>query len=198
MTLSNNNWKDSQREEIQSAGLAPEDDHEAAMDVNLLPGSYTAILRGNGTGVGIGLVEVFDQGTGGSKLANLSTRALVKTGSNVVIAGFILGNNGNNGGNDRVIIRGLGPSLAAFGISNRLADPTLELRDRNGTLLRSNNDWAEDPVQAAEITAAGLQPKDAKESAIAATLPPGLYTAILAGANGGEGVGTVEVYDRGP
>ncbi|MFL6590859.1 MAG: hypothetical protein ACJ8M4_11885, partial [Chthoniobacterales bacterium] len=65
-------------------------------------------------------------------------------------------------------------------------------------LLKSNNDWIDDPVQATEITAAGLAPSDTKESAIAVALPPGAYTAILAGHNGGQGVGTVEVYDRGP
>ena len=68
----------------------------------------------------------------------------------------------------------------------------------NGTLILADNDWQDDPAQAAEITADGLAPTDAKESAIAATLPPGLYTAILAGANNGTGVGTVEVYDLGP
>jgi hypothetical protein len=79
-----------------------------------------------------------------------------------------------------------------------LADPTLELRDENGTLILANNDWQDNATQAATITAAGLAPSNAKESAIAVTLPPGLYTAILAGLNGGTGVGTVEVYDRGP
>jgi hypothetical protein len=99
---------------------------------------------------------------------------------------------------DRLVIRGLGPSLASFGIANTLQDPTLELRDQNGTLLKANNDWTDDAMQAAEITSAGLQPSNPKESAIATTLAPGPYTAILAGRNGGEGVGTVEVYDRGP
>jgi hypothetical protein len=141
------------------------------------------------------VVEVYDVNTAAaSKLANLSTRALVRTGGNVVIAGFILGGNQSD---DRVVIRGLGPSLGAFGVPNPLQDPTLELRNQNGALLRSNNDWADDPAQAAEITAAGLAPSNTKESAIAATLPPGLYTAILAGANNGTGVGLVEVYDRG-
>ena len=80
---------------------------------------------------------------------------------------------------------------------NPLQDPTLELRTQNGTLVRANNDWTEDPVQAAQITAAGLAPSNTKESAIAATLAPGLYTAILAGVNNGTGIGLVEVYDRG-
>jgi hypothetical protein len=104
---------------------------------------------------------------------------------------------GNNQGVDRVVIRGLGPSLSAFGISNVLADPTLELRDQNGTLIMVDNDWQDNAAQAAEITADGLAPSDSKESAIAATLPPGAYTAILAGLNDGTGVGTVEVYDLG-
>jgi hypothetical protein len=72
------------------------------------------------------------------------------------------------------------------------------LHDQNGTLLKSNNDWGDDQAQATEIAAAGLAPSNTKESAIAAILPPGAYTAILAGFNGGQGVGTVEVYDRGP
>jgi hypothetical protein len=195
-TIKNNNWKDSQENQIQTTGLAPTNNLEAAIDVTLSPGNYTAILRGNNNGVGIGLVEVYDLNTATkSKLANLSTRALVRTGKNVVIAGFILG---NNGGDDRIVVRGLGPSLSSFGVSNPLQDPTLELRDNNGVLIKTNDDWTDDPVQATEIGAAGLAPKNTKESAIAVNLPPGLYTAILAGANNGEGVGNVEVYDRGP
>jgi hypothetical protein len=195
-TITNNDWRDSQEAQIKADGLAPTNDLESAIDATLPPGAYTALVRGNGNGAGICLFEVYDLDTAAlSQLANLSTRAFVGTGKNVVIAGFVLG---NNQGNDRVVIRGLGPSLAAFGITNTLADPTLELRDENGTLLVANNDWQDDSVQAAELTSAGLAPSDMKEAAIAATLPPGLYTAILAGLNGGQGVGTVEVYDRGP
>ena len=193
--VTNNNWRDTQESQIQATGLAPTNDLEAAIDATLAPGNYTAIVRGNGTGRGVALVEVYDVETGAnSKLANLSTRALVGTANNVVIAGFILG---NNQGEDRVVVRGLGPSLTAFGVPGALQDPTLELRDQNGALLRSNNDWADDSAQAAEITGAGLAPTDSRESAIAATLPPGLYTAILAGRNDTTGVGLVEVYDRG-
>jgi hypothetical protein len=153
-------------------------------------------VSGNGNPTGICLFEVYDLDTAAtSKLANLSTRAFVGTGNNVVIAGFVLG---NKAGNDNVVVRGLGPSLSAFGISNTLADPTLELRDENGVLLKANNDWQDDPANAAAVTAAGLAPSNTKESAIAATLPPGLYTAILSGVNNTTGVGTVEVYDRGP
>jgi hypothetical protein len=195
-TITNNNWRDSQEAQIKADGLPPTNDLESAIDATLPPGAYTAIVGGNGNPAGICLFEVYDLDSAGtSKLANLSTRAFVGTGNRVVIAGFVLG---NNQGNDRIVVRGLGPSLSSFGIANTLADPTLELRNENGTLILANNDWQDNALQAAEITSSGLAPSDPKESAIAATLAPGLYTAILAGLNGTTGVGTVEVYDRGP
>ena len=91
----------------------------------------------------------------------------------------------------------MGPSLAAFGVPTPLANPTLQLRDANGALIASDNDWQDNPAQAAIISAAGLAPGNDLEAAIAATLPPGLYTALLAGLNNGTGIGIVEVYDRG-
>ncbi len=127
-----------------------------------------------------------------SKLDNISTRAFISTGDNIVIAGFMLG----QGGADKVVLRGIGPSLTDAGVANALADPTLELHDGNGALLVANNDWQDDPVQASELTVAGLAPANNLESAIVANLPPGLYTALLAGRNNGSGVGLVEVYDR--
>jgi hypothetical protein len=143
----------------------------------------------------VALVEVYDLSQQVlAKLANISTRAFVSTGDNIVIAGFVLG---GNTGDDRIAVRGLGPSLAAFGVSNVLADPTLELRDGNGALVASNNDWQDNPAQMAELMSAGLAPTNPLESAIASTLPPGLYTALLAGLNNGAGIGVVEVYDRG-
>jgi hypothetical protein len=111
-----------------------------------------------------------------------------------VIAGFILV---GNSGADRIVVRGIGPSLGAVGVANALTDPMLELRDGNGAVLMANNDWESDLAQAAELTAAGLAPANNLESGIAATLPPGLYTALLSGVNNGVGVGLVEVYDRG-
>ena len=153
------------------------------------------MVRGKNNTTGVALVEVYDLDEAAlSKLCNISTRAFVSTGSDIVIAGFSLG---NDGGDDQVVVRGLGPSLQGFGLSAVLADPTLELRDKNGTLLISNNDWQDNPVQAAEITAAGLAPSDPREAAIAATLGPGGYTALLAGLNNTTGIGIVEVYDRG-
>jgi hypothetical protein len=180
---------------IQATGLAPSNNLESAIDANLNPGPYTAIVRGNNDSGGVASIEVYDLNqTVPAKLANISTRAFVSTGDDIVIAGFILG---NQSGDDRIVVRGIGPSLSGFGVPDALANPKLELRDSNGTLLIANDDWQDNPAQAAELTAAGLAPGNPLESGIAATLSPGLYTALLAGVNNGTGVGLVEVYDRG-
>jgi hypothetical protein len=195
-TVINNNWQDdpAQMAAILATGLAPTNNLEAAIDATLNPGAYTGVVRGNGGTSGIGLIEVYDLSQAVlSKLANISTRALVGTGNDIVIAGFILG---NNSGGTRIVIRGIGGSLSLI-LPNALANPALELRDNNGALLMSNNDWQDDPAQAAELTAAGLAPSNTLESGIAVTLGPGLYTALLTGQGGGTGVGLVEVYDRG-
>jgi hypothetical protein len=189
---SNNNWRDTQEAQIKATGLAPVHDLEAAIDTTLTPGNYTAIVRGNNNGTGVALVEVYDLNQSVGKLANLSTRALVGTGDDIAIAGFILG---NNAGSNQVIIRGIGPSLSSAGVKNPLANPALELRNGDGVLIASNNDWADNPAQAAQLIAAGLAPSDNRESAIAISLQAGLYTAFLVGENNSIGIGVVEVYD---
>jgi hypothetical protein len=193
-TIINDNWRDGGCDCVFDTCLHPPDDLESWICETLNPGAYTALVRGKNNTSGTALVEVYDGSPSTSKLANLSTRAFVTTGSDIVIAGFILG---GSGGNDRIVARGIGPSLTGLGIPNALANPTLELRDSNGALLVANNDWQDDPAQAAELTAAGLALTNQLESGIAATLPPGPYTALLAGLNNGTGVGLVEVYDRG-
>jgi hypothetical protein len=196
-TVTNNNWMDDpvQQAAILATGLAPTNNLEAAIDATLNPGAYTGVVRGNGNTTGIGLVEVYDLSQAVlAKLANISTRALVGTGNDIVIAGFILG---NNSGPTRIVLRGIGGSLTVFGVPNALANPALELRDNNGALLMSNNDWQDDPAQAAELTSAGLAPTNPLESGIAITLGPGQYTALLMGQGATSGVGVIEVYDRG-
>jgi uncharacterized repeat protein (TIGR01451 family) len=197
VTITNDNWRDDPAQEalIIASGIPPTNNLESAIDATLAPGDYTAIIRGKNNTSGVALVEVYDLDQAvPAQLANMSTRALVSTGDDIVIAGFVLG---NHDGDDRIIVRGMGPSLTAAGVPNALADPVLELRDRNGALLVSNNDWQDNGPQAAEIIAAGLAPGNSLEAGIAATLPPGLYTALLAGLNNGTGVGLVEVYDLG-
>ena len=200
-TVTNNNWADDpvQAALIVASGLAPTNNLESAIDATLNPGAYTAVVRGNvgSSGQdGVALIEVYDLSQAVlSKLGNISTRAFVSTGDNVVIAGFTLG---NNSGLTRIVIRGIGPSLIPFGVANALADPSLELRDNNAALLFFNDNWQDDPVQAALLTAAGLAPtNNPSESGIVITLGPGQYTAILAGVNNASGVGVVEVYDLG-
>jgi hypothetical protein len=200
VTITNDNWRDDPAQEplIIATGIAPANDLESAIEARLFPGTYTALISGKNNASGVGLIEVYDLDSAAfSKLADISTRALINVQSNgdgVVIAGFILG--GDNA-DDRIIMRGIGPSLTGAGVPNALANPTLDLRDQNGVLRVRNNDWQEDGTQAAEIIAAGLAPTDPLESGIAITLPPGLYTAVLSGVNNGSGIGLVEVYDLG-
>lgn len=192
LITSNNNWKDTQRAAIESSRIAPSNDKESAIIATLAPSRYTAILRGENGTTGVGLVEIYDLSLASdSALANISTRGFVQTGNDVMIAGFIFGD-GTTG--EKVIIRAMGPSLAANGITNFLADPTLALHDGNGALRMSNDNWKDNAIQAAAIIATGIPPKNDLESAIVTTLPPGRYTAIVKGKNGGTGVSVAEMY----
>jgi sugar lactone lactonase YvrE len=124
------------------------------------------------------------------KLRNISARGLVGTGDDVLIGGFIVG--GNALATNAVVVRALGPSLAAAGVANPLADPTLELHNASGAIVASNDDWQE--TQEAQIAATGLAPTDPNESAIYATLPAGNYTGVVRGAGDTTGTALVEVY----
>jgi hypothetical protein len=193
--ISNDNWRDTDAAAIQATGIPPANDLESAILATLPPGAYTAVMTGKGNASGVAVVEVYDLSQSESaKLGNMSTRAPVSTGDNILIAGFVLGDSGVD---DRVVVRGVGPSLTGAGVANALADPILELRDVNGALIAANNDWRDNPAAADEISAAGLAPTNNIEAAIAVTLPPGVYTALLSGGNNGTGIGVVEVYDRG-
>ncbi|HEY2713628.1 MAG TPA: hypothetical protein VGI60_14030, partial [Chthoniobacterales bacterium] len=192
--LTNNNWRDTQESEIEAAGLAPTNDAESALVAELAPGAYTAILSGEDGGTGIGLVEAFDLGRGVvSELANVSTRGFVGTGDNVLIGGVIIGP--SDGSTATTVVRAIGPSLAKAGVDGSLSDPVLELHDGAGEVIASNDDWQDDPAQAAALTALGLDPADPRESALDVTLDPGDYTAIVSGKSGGTGVALVEVYE---
>lgn len=195
LITSNDNWKDSpQRAQFEGGPFQPTDDRESVIVATLAPGAYTAVLRGVGQTTGVGLVEVYDNDESvDSDLANISTRGFVKVGDEVMIGGFMLGNNSNP---TRIAVRALGPSLSSFGIAEALADPTLELHNANGTIMVSNDDWLSDPVSAGQLTANGLALPNPKEAGIFASLaPPGQFTAVVAGKNGGIGVALVEIYD---
>jgi hypothetical protein len=189
----NDNWKDDsvQAAEIQLSGLAPNNDLESALVATLTPGNYTATVTGkNNNQTGIGVVEVYDVSQGAdSKLANISTRGVVQSGANVLIGGFILGGSDSNA---RILVRAIGPSLANFGVTNALPDPTLELHDGNGALLVSNDNWKS--AQQTEIEQTQIPPTHDAESAVIAHLPPGVYTAVVGG-KGASGVGLIEIYN---
>jgi hypothetical protein len=190
----NQDWKDTQETQIRATGIPPTFDVESAIVATLAPGNYTAILQGFNGGTGLGLIEIYDVGSGvNSQLANISTRAFVQNGPNVLIGGFILG---EGQGDAEIVVRALGPSLAAFGVTNVLADPYLELRDANGLLIEGNDNWTDVPAQAAALMAAGFAPSNGNESALIIMLPPGTYTAIVRGTNATIGNGLVEIYKR--
>jgi hypothetical protein len=195
----NDNWKDTQRNQIEGTPFQPSDDRESVIVTALPPTAYTVILTGKdqitgfGTATGIGTVEVYDNNQASdSRLANMSTRGFVQTQDKIMIGGFTLGVTNNP---TRIAVRGLGPSLAQFGLSNVLADPTLELRDANGALLIANDDWQSNPVSAGQLTANGLALPNPKEAGIFTSLPGGQFTVILAGKNGGIGIALVEIYN---
>lgn len=193
LILSNDNWKDTQRSQIEGTPLQPSNDNESVIVATLPPGAYTAALTGKDNTAGVGLVEVYDNNQASdSQLANISTRGFVRADNNVMIGGFILGGHPNS---TRIVLRGIGPSLAQFGLNPVLADPTLELHDGNGATLVANDNWLDDSASAAQLTANGLALGDSKESGIFISLPPGQFTAVLAGKNGGIGIGLIEVYN---
>lgn len=121
-----------------------------------------------------------------TRLLNISSRGRVGTGQDVLIGGFI------NRGGGRVVLRAIGPSLAAFGVTDPLPDPVLTLKDVNGTTLATNDDWQSS--QGADITATGLAPTNNLESAILTSLPAGNYSGVVSGKGSATGVALVEIY----
>jgi hypothetical protein len=191
--VSNDDWKiddatgQSQESDISATGLAPANDAESAFAVTLAPGAYTAVVRGNSAGTGVGLVEVYDLEIPSSRLANLSSRGSVTSGDNVLIGGIIVGSDNPSG---KVVLRGIGPSLP---ISDALPNPRLQVYNGNGVEIASNDDWQSDPG-AAEIAADGLAPSDPREAAILRVISPGQYTAVVTAQDGNPGVALVDIF----
>lgn len=195
LVASNDNWGDAaNQQDMIDSGVAPSHASESGIlltvssDVN--NAFYTAIVRGVNNTTGLGLVEVYDLDSGpGSTLLNISTRGEVNVDPNALIGGFFVGGTESK----TIVVRAIGPSLSALGVSGALADPTLEFFNGQGTKLDENNDW-ETSANKAQIQNSGLAPSSAKESAVIQTLAAGPYTAVVRGANSGTGIGSVEVY----
>ena len=195
LLMSNDDWQNSsQQAEIAASGFAPGSGAESAIIWNLMPGQgYTAIVRGKNGMTGVGVVEAYDlDHAPDSTLGNISTRGFVDVDNNVMIAGVIVGP--GNGTSARILARALGPTLSDLGVPGTLIDPTIDLVNSSGTVVRSNNNWKDDQLQRAAIEAAGLAPTHDEEAALVEIVAPGAYTVLVRGSNRATGVGLVEVY----
>jgi hypothetical protein len=190
----NDNYPDapqSERDALTANSLTPTDTREAAIVTTLPPGTYTTILRGKTNGVGV--VEFYDiSGNSNSRLVNISTRMKIEQGDNgALIGGFIIE------GHDpqRVAVRAIGPTLKNFGITDALADPTLDVY-RGSELIFSNDNWKTNTQQDQQILQSnGLAPANDKESALVIDLDPGNYSAVVRGKLNTTGVALVEIYN---
>lgn len=169
---------------------------DAALIATLNPGSYTVQATGSDGGTGIAMLEVYDAGADDhARIVNLSSRASVSGGEAVMISGIVV-----SGAPRRLLIRGVGPSLAQYDIAAPVPDPVLTVTDPHGAPIAANDNWSAG-WDAAAVAAAAKQagafdlPSGSKDAALLITLPPGLYTAKVSDSAGRSGIALVEVYD---
>ena len=181
---------------LGAAPLTSELDDSALLR-HLPPGIYTANVGSGDAASGTALVELYDASPAGdSKLASVAARSHVGVGDDVLILGFALA-----GPTPRqVLVRGIGPTLRSQGVSTALENPQLTLFDRHGTVVATNDDWRaqRDIARVSQAVGAFPLPPDSHDAALLVTLPPGPYTAHVAGVNGTTGVALVELYDVPP
>jgi len=186
--------------QVGAFGL-PAGSKDAALVARLAPGGYTAHVTGAAGTRGTVLVEVYEVGSTGTPLTNLSARARVGTGDALLIPGFVLSPGATS---RRVLVRAVGPGLVPFGVTGLLADPKLELF-QGGTRIAENDNWGT-PVgpHAASAEALGTTfqrsgafslPAGSLDAALDVLLPPGGYTLQVSGVGGRTGDALVEVYD---
>ena len=192
----NDNWQDApNKDAITDSGAAPSNPAESAVLTSLANKytgyhAHTTQVRGADNSSGIALVEVYDlDRTSAAKFQNLSTRGLVRTGDNVMIAGFIvLGPDSL-----QLAVRALGPSLRFSNLGNVLDDPAFAVYDQNGAPVAANDNWRSGGQQT-ELYIKGVSPYDDHEAAAIRTFAPGPYTAVVRGVNDTTGVALVELY----
>ena len=199
----NDNWASSPNSAAIRAKAAElfafplgENSNDSALLVDLAPGQYSVVADDAGAQTGVAIVELYDADatTSTSRLINISNRGYVGTGESIMIPGFVVSAEGPK----TVLIRAIGPTLATYGVSGVLADPTLSIY-RSDELLLNNDDWSIGPgVQhtrdvAVQVNAFAL-PEGSQDAAFVVTLNPGIYTVHARGANGTTGVALVEVY----
>ncbi|HVU32713.1 MAG TPA: immunoglobulin domain-containing protein [Opitutaceae bacterium] len=195
IVASNDNWDATLAPTFASLGAFPwtQDSRDAALQVTLPPGGYTAIVTGHNGSTGVALVEVYEaDGATASSLINLSTRSLVGTGDDVQIGGFVI-----SGTTARtVVIRAAGPMLRkGFRLTGAVADPVIALqRLGDSEILASSDDWTSDlAAHFARVGAFSWLPETA-DAAIVTTLDPGAYTVLVRGKNATTGIALVELY----
>ncbi|MGH7997201.1 MAG: hypothetical protein ACREFX_12720 [Opitutaceae bacterium] len=173
----------------------PANSADAAFIAALPAGAYTAQASGLDGASGVALIEIYDAGGSDSpnRLVNLSTRAYVGTGSNALVAGFVVAGSAP----ETLLVRGIGPTLGQFGIADPLPAAQLTVYDDNSRSIAANAGWGGDPALSAAFakTGAFALPADSADAAVLVTLLPGAYTAEVSGQSGATGVGMVEVYD---
>jgi hypothetical protein len=187
--------------------------HDTALLESVAPGAYTAQIASSTTLSGVGLAEIYDADSGApaNRLINISARALVGTGSNLLIGGFVI----TGTGEETLLIRADGPALTGFGVGGALANPVLTLLNSSGAVIGTNTGWGNPSVVGSGAVAAGplatvvlpatsalfskvgafTLSSGSADSAFLVTLPPGSYTAQVSGANSGTGVALVEIYE---
>jgi len=194
--LTNDDWAPAQSSDFDAVGAWgwPAGSKDSALVTTLAPGQYTALVSGKTTTVGVALVEVYeeDDHTGPARLANISTRSLVGTGSDNQIAGFVITGNAPK----TVVIRASGPGLAAFGVQGTIEDPTISLYTDSGIKFLENDNW--DSLLSANFDAVGAWgfPANSKDAALVTTLQPGGYTVMVANARSTTGVALIEVFEQ--
>jgi len=191
LVTSNDDWEsDPGAAELTADGLAPGSTAEPAILPTLSPGAYTLVASGKDTDSGIGLVEMYDlSALSDSTMANISARGQVGIGDQVLINGFIVGDVSNA----TVVIRAIGPSLASFGVSSPLSNPTFTVFDQNGLAIAANDNW-QDSTTMSDVEANGLAPTDPAEAASILHLPAGAYSVVVSGVGGVTGIGLLEIY----
>ena len=169
---------------------------DCALIISLQPGAYTAQISGVGNTTGVALAEIYEVSSTGTRLINISTRAQVGTGANILIPGFVV----SGSGTEQLLVRGDGPSLGQFGVAGFLAQPSLGVFGGNGTVLASNTGWcscSNPAVIASTATSVGAfaLASGSADSAQVINLSPGAYTMQVSGVGGTTGVALAEVYE---
>ena len=208
MVVLNENWIRQEgvvalHEAMTTAGAFPLDprNDDAALLLDAEPGRYTVLVLRDPNQPGIGLAEIYDLEPGicASRIVNLSSRVYVGAGDEKAIPGFVIGGLTSV----KILARAIGPGLDAFGVSDAIRDPKLKIISSGGYELLVNDNWedqfdATSVAQATERVGAFSLDNESLDSAILATLPPGLYTVVVASADGEPGVALVEVYEVSP